>query len=463
LHPLRTFLFVTLVIAAFVAMGFGFLLHRVAAAHLLHDVGESQVIALSIAVFLAFCLPWGGVFAWAVRRANDLDTLAERSRRLVAGAYELPVADRQFHGEVDDIARAVEELRAMLLREKASFAEQRATMAQIVASLGEGLIALSARGRIVFANERVTEMLGSDPHLIGRSLLEVVRAPSLVDAFERALAGETSSGRIVLDRGLAGGSEPRHVEIRVFPVASSTEIAAVALFIDFTQIERLQRIRRDFLDDFSHEVRTPLAGLRSATETFESGGLTGEQEEHLRRIMLRQLSRIERLMQDLSELHRIESGELRLERQPVDVREMLLQLCDDFRERIASRPVPIVVEGSAARALLDPVRGQQIFSNLLDNAWKHGGSRGEIYVEVAEEDSFVVVRISDAGSGIPPQELDRIFNRFYRVDKSRSQDVPGAGLGLAIAKHLVLQHGGSIRAVNRANGGATFEVRLPLA
>jgi two-component system phosphate regulon sensor histidine kinase PhoR len=256
------------------------------------------------------------------------------------------------------------------------------------------------------------------------------------------------------------GGEERHVEVRVFPVAPSADIAAVALFIDITQIERLQRVRKDFLDDFSHEVRTPLAGLRSAVETYEGGDLDEQEEEQLRHVMLRQLSRIERLVKDLSELNRIESGELVLERRPIDLRDALRELCDDFRERVAMN---ITLRGDEAVASVDPARVEQIFSNLLDNAWKHGGTGGEILVEVARIDADAVVRVSDEGEGIPPNEVERIFNRFYRVDRSRSQQVPGLGLGLAIAKHLVLLHGGSIRAYNRAGRGATFEVRLPIA
>jgi signal transduction histidine kinase len=232
----------------------------------------------------------------------------------------------------------------------------------------------------------------------------------------------------------------------------------VALFIDVTTLERLQRIRKEFLDDFSHEVRTPLAGLKSAAETLETGGLTREHEQQLRQIMQRQIARLERLTNDLSELNRIETGELVLDRRPANLRELLSELCEDVQERVTE--ARFVITGSDVTALIDPPRAQQIFTNLLDNAWKHGGGTGDIAVDVGRENGQAVVRVSDHGPGIPPQELERIFHRFYRVDRSRSQ--PGTGLGLAIAKHLVALHGGTIRAYNREGGGATFEVRLPI-
>lgn len=447
MHPLRVLLVVSLAIAAAVGWGFGAL--AVSAGR-----GEVESVVLAVAVFAVFLLPWSGVYLWAVRRASDLDELTMRTRQLVAGIDAPALADRTYHGELDDLGRAIAELRAQLNRQRVTYVEHRAAMDQIVASLGEGLLAVNGEGKVVFANGRVAEMFGVSGSLTGRSFLEVVRRQSLVGAFSRAFAGAASTDRITL------GTDPdeRRIEMRVFPVASSREIAAVALFIDMTTIERLQRIRKDFLDDFSHEVRTPLAGVRSAAETFEHGGLTAAQEEQLRHVMLRQLARIERLVNDLSELNRIESGELVLQRQAVSLRPLVEELASELRQRSGDRDVRIRIDGEAL-AVADPSRLQQIVNNLLDNAWKHGG--GEIAVALSREEDQSVLRVSDRGEGIPPGELARIFNRFYRVDKSRSQNTPGLGLGLAITKHLVLAHGGSITAVNRAGGGATFEVRLP--
>jgi two-component system phosphate regulon sensor histidine kinase PhoR len=450
MHPLRVWLVVSLGIAAAIAWAFG-------AATIHAGAKNGPAVVLSVLVFLGFLVPWIGVAWWAWRRAEDLDILTERSRQAVEGPEDLPITDRIYHGELDDLARAIEELRVHGMRQHRTFSEHRAAMDEIVASLGEGLLAVDGAGKVVFANERVAEMFDVTGALTRRSFIEVVRRQSLVGAFQRAFAGEASTDRITLGTG----KSERKIEMRVFPVAASSEIAAVALFIDMTTIERLQRIRKDFLDDFSHEVRTPLAGLRSAAETIDAGDLTSEQELQLRHVIRRQLARIERLVGDLSELNRIESGELVLERQPIALREVLVDLCADFKERAPLRCT--VRGGDDVKASADSSRVQQIFTNLLDNAWKHGGAKGEVLVEIGRESGDAVVKVSDEGEGIPPHEIERIFNRFYRVDKSRSQNIPGLGLGLAITKHLVLAHGGSIRAYNRSEGGATFEVRLPAA
>ena len=427
MHPLRLLLYASLFIGAVASWALG-------AALLNAGAKQSAATTAGVLAFVAFLLPWSGVYFWAIRRASDLDDLIERTRKV------LPI-ERKYHGELDDLARAIEELRQKQVRLRRAFETHRAAMNEIVDALGEGLLAVTPEGRVAFANRWVSETFGAHEALVGRSVLEVVRSQSVAGAVEKALHGEASTDRLEFGE--------RQIEVRTFPAVASPDIAAVALFIDVTRLERLQRIRKEFLDDFSHEVRTPLAGLKSASETLEHGGLTREYELQLRHVMQRQITRIERLVSDLSELNQIESGQLVLQRRQVHLGEMLDELCDDYGVEVAGDAV----------AFLDPQRAQQIFTNLLDNARKHGGKDGAVMVEVAEEDGEAVVRVSDEGPGIPPEELERIFHRFYRVDRSRSQ--PGTGLGLAIAKHLAVAHGGSIRAWNRPTGGATFEVRLP--
>lgn len=437
MHPLRILLLVSLVIAVAVAWGFG--------AALVHG-GTQRTAAIVIAVlaFLAFMLPWTGVFLWAMRRARDLDTLTDRARAAAENPSEAAITDRIYHQELDDLARAIEELRATVARQRDVHDEHRAAMAEIVSSLGEGLLAIGPKGKVVFANSRFAEMFGAAGEMAGRTTIEVVRKQPVLAAMQRALGGEVTNTRVTV----GSGDHERQIEVRAVPVASA-EIAAVALFIDVTTIERLQRIRKEFLDDFSHEVRTPLAGLKSAAETLDHGGISGEQEQQLRHVMQRQIVRIERLVNDLSELNRIETGELVLQRRGVSLRWLLDELSEDF---------PFAVSGEDVTVMIDPLRAQQILANLLDNAVKHG--KGCVGVELARENGDAIVRVHDQGPGIPPHELERVFHRFYRGDRSRSQ--PGTGLGLAIAKHLVVLHGGTIRAYNRAAGGATFEVRLPI-
>ena len=203
--------------------------------------------------------------------------------------------------------------------------------------------------------------------------------------------------------------------------------------------------------------------LKSAVETFDfdRGQLTEEQESQLRRIMARQLARLERLAEDLSDLSHIEAGDLSLERTEIDLRRLLEDLAEDFRDRASQKQLRFVITGEGARIHGDAMRLQQAFANLLDNAIKYGGEETTIDIEVSSSATAGIVRITDHGEGIPAEERDRIFRRFYRIDKSRSQEIAGSGLGLAITKHLILQHRGNIEVEGEPGNGASFVVTLP--
>ena len=357
----------------------------------------------------------------------------------------------------DDTTTALERERSELQRKYEAAENQRATFLTIINSLREGLLAIDRSRRVVLANRRFTDLLHAED-AIGKPLHDVVRIAPLFDAFDAALAGSESKERFSTRVGVA----ERRIELRAFPVPSD-DIAAVALFIDVTLLERLEQIRRDFIADFSHEVRTPLTALRSAVDSFDLGAehMSEDEDRQLRRIMSRQLKRLERLVDDLSELSRIESGDLPLERSDVDLFALLTDLAEDFADRAAERALRFVITGETTHVVADATRIQQAFANLIDNAIKYGGTQSTIDIDVRSIDEHGVVRIADHGEGVAAGERERIFRRFYRVDKSRSQEIGGTGLGLAITKHLVLLHRGTIDVESEPGRGATFVVRLP--
>lgn len=404
-------------------------------------------IAAAAALVLAFAL---------ARARRDVRGLTQRLAR--GDAQSLASLDVDSFGSADELASAVYRLLSEGSRQLAGERRQLDLMQQIIGGVGEGVVAVDRQRRIVLTNRRFAELFALHGDLVARPIGEVVRMKSVFAAFDRALERTPSTERLTLPT--AEGE--RKIEMRAFPLPSN-EIAAVALFIDVTQLEHLEQVRRDFIADFSHEVRTPLAGLRSAVESFElgAGRNSAEDELQLRRIMTRQLRRLERLVDDLSELTRIESGDLTLDRRPVDVRQLVDDLCEDFAERAAQRNLRFVVAGEPVSVTADALRIQQALSNLIDNAIKYGGSQSTIDIDVIAERDAALVRVRDHGDGIAPEERQRIFNRFYRVDKSRSQDVAGTGLGLAVTRHLIRLHGGTIDVENAPGGGAAFIVRLP--
>ena len=346
-----------------------------------------------------------------------------------------------------DAAAQAKEREARLEAEIAALRRQRAIDFEILDGLAEGLLAVNRERRVVLVNRRFAELF--DAHdAAGKPMHDVVRVAAVFESIDRALAGESSVERF--------STRNTTIEVRTLPLASE-EIAAVAIFIDVTRLERLESIRRNFISDFSHEVRTPLAGLRSAVETHENvEQLTESEGKQLRRIMSRQLLRLERLVDDLSELSRIESGDLLLTRERIDLRKLVDELCEDFADRAT-----FAVTGRNVFVEADALRIQQALSNLIDNAIKYGGAAKPIEIELAARGAGAEIRVRDHGEGIAENEKEKIFRRFYRIDKSRSAETGGTGLGLAITKHIVLQHHGSIEVQSDPGQGAAFIVRLP--
>ncbi|HVR42708.1 MAG TPA: ATP-binding protein [Thermoanaerobaculia bacterium] len=415
-------------------------------------------LPLSIAAVLFTLLTIGALAAWA-RRRRRTGELVQRARR----ALELPetaaIEPERFAGPLADLARVLEEGRRASVELRKRAAEQERVRGRILEGIGEGILAIDRRKNVVLANRKFRELFDLERSPIGVPFYQAVRNSRLHAALQGALEGRTEVTLIPIRTEVS----ERQAEVHVVPIPDDAEIAAVAVFIDVTRLVRLERVRRDFLTDFSHEVRTPLAGLRSAIETLEGGRVSAEDEEQLRRIAIRQLARLERLVEDVSELNRIESGELELQKQDVDLLELLRDLADDFRDLAASSGIEIAIEGEPVRELADAQRIEQVISNLLDNAIKFSprGSRVTLAAGRTAEGSVITVR--DQGEGITPEEQARIFHRFYRVDRSRSQRVPGSGLGLSIAKHLTALHGGRIEVESEPGRGATFRVVLPAA
>ncbi len=418
--------------------------------------GRNVFVAAAL-VFSLFTAPALVAYGWIARRGRDAEDLVAEGRASLSSAETTPVEANRYRGVLGELARLLEESRKLILVQRRGLAEHDLVRARILEGIGEGVLAIDRKKNVVLANARALQMFEISAPAIGAPLYAVIRSAAVMAAFERALAGESAS-ELIAFRG-AGGE--RNIDVQILPFSGITDIAAVALFVDLTRLTRLESIRRRFLADFSHEVRTPLAGLRSAAETLEGGGLAPQDEANLRRIVARQLDRLERLVNDLSELNRIESGELVLDRKPTDLRALLDGVADEFQAAAGARGATLLVEGERVVCEIDPVRMQQIVGNLVDNAIKFSPSGGTVRLAARAGGAHAEIAVSDEGEGIPEAERERVFNRFYRVDKSRSQAVPGTGLGLAIAKHLTVLHGGRIEVESGPVRGTTFRVFLP--
>jgi signal transduction histidine kinase len=236
----------------------------------------------------------------------------------------------------------------------------------------------------------------------------------------------------------------------------------VLVLHDITDLRRADQIRRDFVANVSHELRTPLTAIRGYVEALSEGDATPEESRRFLEVVERHVLRMERLVKDLLRLARLDAGQETLELVSCDTRALLQSVVADLLPAIEGRRqmVDIVVRPGAETLRGDPAKLHDAITNLVANAVTHGPEQTVVSIEASRADGHIALSVSDEGPGIPEEDLSRVFERFYRVDKSRSRDPGGTGLGLAIVRHLVELHGGQVRAENRAEGGARFTIEL---
>jgi two-component system phosphate regulon sensor histidine kinase PhoR len=334
-------------------------------------------------------------------------------------------------------------------------------LARLLHTLRDGAIVVGDGTRIVAANSAANEAFGRGVDLIeGRRLTEVIRDLTLHQAFQAAL-DEKKTSEVELE---IIGHEPKRYEVRISPVELPGFAGAVGYFHDVTRVEKLERMRNEFLSNVSHELRTPLTSIMAFVETLEDGAID-DPENNLRflGVIQRNAERMHRLIDDILELTSIESGtvsispkECRLDRV---VDEIFTSLSGKARESGVTL-VNSVSEGSAVYA--DPMRLEQMLLNLVDNGIKFNRQQGTVDVRSEVSGDRILIHVSDSGEGISAEHLGRLFERFYRVDKARSREIGGTGLGLAITKHLALLHGGEVSVSSTIGSGTTFTIELPV-
>ena len=250
---------------------------------------------------------------------------------------------------------------------------------------------------------------------------------------------------------------------RTAPVEISPGRGAVVVLHDITDLRRADQVRRDFVANVSHELRTPLTAIRGYVEAL--GDATPDESRRFLEIVARHTARMERLVRDLLRLARLDAGQELLERVSCSIDSLFNSVEGDLAPLIDSRGLTVErrIAANAATVQGDPAKLQDALRNLLENAANHSPDNGRIVMESRREAGRILISVIDDGPGIPPSDLSRVFERFYRVDKSRGRDPGGTGLGLAIVKHLVELHGGSLRAENRPEGGARFIMTLERA
>jgi two-component system phosphate regulon sensor histidine kinase PhoR len=387
------------------------------------------LIALLVAVAAGSVGAWIGV-ALATRRAR--------------------ATPRRASAEMIQMSRRLSELET-----------DRARMAAILAGMVEGVLVVDGEGRLRLVNDAARRMLNLEDHLVGRHYVEAVRQPGVVRQLGAALLGEQAPP-IEVPLGAVGDvGGPRIFRAQTTPATASG--GAVLVLHDISDLRRVDRVRRDFVANVSHELRTPLTAVRGYVEALlEEPGESAQHRKFLE-VIDRHTARMERLVHDLLRLARLDALQESVELHRVDSAGLFRSLSADLTERIERKQVQVEIDVDPAAATIqaDATKMHDALRNLLENAVNYSPEGGRIELGARVDGERVLLTVGDHGPGVPGSDLERVFERFYRVDKSRTQDPGGTGLGLSIVRHLVELHGGRVRADNRREGGALFTISLP--
>jgi two-component system phosphate regulon sensor histidine kinase PhoR len=366
--------------------------------------------------------------------------------------------------EPDDLAGLTNELSAMTsrLRDRLEeLTEERDRAGQILDALGDGVLLLDGAGRLLVANPAARAWFGLPDDLrAGLPAQRVLGAPQVSDLAERAAQARAP----VVGTSTLVFPEPRTLTMRAFPLADRGPTGRIVVTMtDITQRRRLEVLRRDFVANASHELKTPVAAVRALAETLLTA--LPDDPEAGRRFagrIARETERLDALAGDLLDLSRVERGTLDVE--PVDLVGLVKEVVGGYADRAEERRIRLDAElqpGVAMRG--DRAQLGLLLSNLIDNALRYTPAKGTVRVRLDAAEGRAILQVADNGEGIPADELPRIFERFYRVDKARTRQTGGTGLGLAIVRHVAEAHGGAVRAGSELGRGSTFTVTLPLA
>jgi two-component system phosphate regulon sensor histidine kinase PhoR len=421
-------------------------------AHLRQLVWTAAAVTALAAMALAF---------WLARRMTQpLQELTQGAERIAAGNY----GHKVYTGTPDEIgvlARSFNQMSEHLAAQFAQVEEDRRQLRAILSGMIEGVVALDADQRILFANDRAAQLLEFQAQpAIGRRFYEVVRQRALHEIIRRALT-DPEPFREELSWN---GRSAKNLMVHGTGLAGSPTQGAVLVFHDTSHLRRLERLRQEFVANVSHELKTPLSVIKACVETLLGGAIDDPQH---RRPFLDQIAnqadRLHALILDLLSLARIEAGTEAFSFQQVDVEEAV-QACIARHRALAegkNQSLETVAPAEKATAWADEEALGQILDNLVDNGIKYTPPGGSVRISWHTENDEVCLQVQDTGIGIPEPDLQRIFERFYRVDKARSRELGGTGLGLSIVKHLAQAMQGSVRAESQIGKGTTFSLYLP--
>ena len=419
----------------------------------------SSLLSLIILVPLAYFL--------SKSLAHPILEVAQKAIQLVSDTFDRKVQVNSTD-ELESLSRAIGEMGNQLKNKIEEISKEKEYLQTILKGMTEGVLVVDRRGRILTVNDALRKLLSLSSDVSNRMPLEVIRNVELEEAIKEVLQGEGNAA-LELNLTASGG---KTLEVNVVGILPSSEErnkdgekvrGAIAVFHDITRMKELEKIRQDFVANVSHELRTPLTTIKGYAETLLEGALKEDVASQFVQVIQRHTDRLTKIVEDLLTLSKIESREFQLKREKVSIDELFENVLDIVKEAAERKRITLsrVEISSFLDVIADRHSLEQVLVNLLDNAIKYTPEGGKVTISGSEKDPREVeISVQDNGIGIPKEDLPRIFERFYRVDKGRSQELGGTGLGLSIVKHLVQAHGGRIWVESQMGKGTTFYFTL---
>jgi two-component system, OmpR family, phosphate regulon sensor histidine kinase PhoR len=367
------------------------------------------------------------------------------------------------HDGTGMLSQAINILARNLQDMKKAHEMQQDRLRTLIENMGSGLILIDGRGYINLVNKAYKEIFDIDPvDYLYRLYHEAFEHKEVIQIVEEIFMTEEKVRKQLL---LPLKIERRHFEVYGAPIIGTNDEwkGIVLVFHDITELKKLEQMRKDFVANVSHELKTPVTSIKGFTETLLDGAMKDEQTlEYFLTIILKESDRLQTLIQDLLELSKIEQQGFKLNIQPVNIKEILEEIMTILQSKANDKEIELSLISERDNIYIsgDSYRLKQIFINIINNGIAYTPKGGKVTVTIEENQQNVFVHVEDTGIGIKEEEIPRIFERFYRVDKARNRNSGGTGLGLAIVKHLVEAHQGQIKVKTKLGEGTTFTVKL---
>ncbi len=406
-------------------------------------MGLATLLSILVALFIARAI------------TRPIKAVTQAANRIASGEI-----DQKIHVETRDesaeLAHAFNEMARSLKEMMGALSTEKNRLAAVLSTMADGVLMTDAGGNVLMVNPAAEKLFCCEEKAaIGHPLIETIPDHEIRDTLQSCLkSGQPQTAQIE--------SRGRFLRVIASPIMDNGMSGALLIFQDLTEVKRFQTMRQEFVGNISHELRTPLASMKAVLETLNEGAIDDRPKlNDFLTMMGGEVDRMTRLVRELAELSRIETGQNKLKIAPVDLNSVIDQAITKLKPQAERKQIDILRQCDPSLPAIPAEEGriEQVLINLLHNAIKFTPAGGRIIVSAESEGESVVVTVEDTGVGIPAEDLPHVFARFYKADKARSSE--GTGLGLAIAKHIIQAHGGKIWARSEEGRGSTFSFRLP--